>query len=359
MATEAGKYHNAAAWALKPESRPLVVSSAPYTLPPPGHVVIEVHSVAVNPIDHIMQDSDLFHIKYPAIFGGDIAGHIVEVGDKVSDMKVGTRVIANGSVYGANNPAYGAFQKYALVHSTSVAELPYNIPYNIGVVLPLGISTASAGLFQPDFLALPLPVPTPKVDATAPRVVLIWGGSSSVGSCAIQLAKLSGFNVVTTASLANFKYCLDLGADAVYDYHDSNVEDQIVKAIKGRTFAGAYHAVGADGAVETCARIADRSQGKAIVVTVRGVPEKGIPSSVRVKSISAGSIFAPGNGVGPSIWRNFLPGALANGRVKPLPAALVVGGGLRSVQHGLDVQRRGVSARKVVVGGIDGDTSKE
>nr|OQO15918.1 hypothetical protein B0A51_16363 [Rachicladosporium sp. CCFEE 5018] len=343
MATEAGNYHNAAAWALKPESRPLVVSSAPYTSPPPGHVVIEVHSVAVNPIDHIMQDSDLFHIKYPAIFGGDIAGHIVEVGDKVSDMKVGTRVIANGSVYGANNPAYGAFQKYALVHSTSVAELPYNNPLQ----------------HRRDFLALPLPVPTPKVDATAPRVVLIWGGSSSVGSCAIQLAKLSGFNVVTTASPANFKYCLDLGADAVYDYHDSNVEDQIVKAIKGRTFAGAYHAVGADGAVETCARIADRSQGKAIVVTVRGVPEKGIPRSVRVKSISAGSIFAPGNGVGPYIWRNFLPGALANGRVKPLPAALVVGGGLRSVQHGLDVQRRGVSARKVVVGGIDGDASKE
>jgi NADPH:quinone reductase-like Zn-dependent oxidoreductase len=47
----------------------------------------------VNPIDWIMQDQDLFEIDYPSIFGQDVAGEIVEVGEN-SDFRVGQRVIA-------------------------------------------------------------------------------------------------------------------------------------------------------------------------------------------------------------------------------------------------------------------------
>lgn len=149
-------------------------------------------------------------------------------------------------------------------------------------MLPLGISTAAAGLYQKHFLALPLP----SNEAVKPlhRAVLIWGGSSSVGSCAIQLAVASGADVYTTASAGNFEYCRKLGAKYVFDYHDCDVEDQIVVALTGKTVAGAYHAVGADGAVQACARIVDRCQGKSIVVTVRGTPDEGIPSSVRVRA---------------------------------------------------------------------------
>ena len=85
---------NAAAWALKPKQRPLVVSSAPYASPPEGHVAIEVHCVAVNPIDWILQDQNIFNLKYPAVLGSDVAGKIVEVGANVKDLKVGDRVIA-------------------------------------------------------------------------------------------------------------------------------------------------------------------------------------------------------------------------------------------------------------------------
>lgn len=145
----------------------------------------------------------------------------------------------------------------------------------------MGISTAAAGLYMKDYLALPFPMEKPEA---LDRTVLIWGGSSSVGSCAIQLAVASGVDVVVTASPRNFQYCKDLGAKECFDYHNSDVEDQIVKALEGQTVVGAYHAVGADGAVQACARIVDRTKGKAIVVTVRGVPEKGIPSSVRAKT---------------------------------------------------------------------------
>lgn len=112
-----------------------------------------------------------------------------------------------------------------------------------------------------------------------------------MGSCCIQLAVASGAEVISTASSRNFEYCKKLGAKECFDYHDEDVEDQIVEALKGKTAAGAYHAVGSDGAVQACARIMDRVKGKAIVVTVRGVPDEGIPKSVRAKSSKSHHVY--------------------------------------------------------------------
>lgn len=161
------------------------------------------------------------------------------------------------------------------------------------------------------------------------------------------------------ASEKNAAYCRSLGASEVFDYHSPDIEDDLVKALKGSTLAGIYHAAGPDAAVRSCARIAERAEGKALVVTVRGAPKDGLPGSVRVQAIRSSDIFERGNEVGGKVWRDYVPGALARGLLVPAPEAVVVGRGLRSVQHGLDVQKRGVSARKVVVGGIEGDASRE
>lgn len=93
MASPASPF-NTAAWALRAKSRPFVVSSAPYRAPPPGHVAIKVHCVAINPIDWIMQDQDIFGAHYPAIFGSDLAGEVVQTGEGVVGLFVGQKVIA-------------------------------------------------------------------------------------------------------------------------------------------------------------------------------------------------------------------------------------------------------------------------
>lgn len=184
-----------------------------------------------------------------------------------------------------------------------IAELPYEIPTSTGVVLPLGISTAAAGLYQEGFLALPLPTVEDEDSHTKSldRTLLVWGGSSSVGSCTIQLAVASGAEVITTASPDNFEYCKKLGAIQCFDYHDDDVEDQIVNALEDgdRTLLGAYDAIGQGGAPQASARVLNRAKGKAILVTVRGVPDEGIPDSVRVKAGkslfscgSVGSVYA-------------------------------------------------------------------
>lgn len=163
----------------------------------------------------------------------------------------------------------------------AVAELPYAITTSVGVVLPLSISTAAAGLYQKGFLKLPFP--TNEEPDKLDRTVLVWGGSSSVGSSCIQLAVASGAEVFVTASEKNFDYCKKLGAAQCFDYHAKDVEDQIVNALDGKTVAGAFHATGGEDAFRSCAHIMDQTKGKAIVVTVQGVPEKGLPTSVRGK----------------------------------------------------------------------------
>lgn len=117
-----------------------------------------------------------------------------------------------------------------------------------------------------------------------------------MGSCAIQLAARAGATVYTTASSKNFEYCRSLGAKACFDYHDDDVEEQILRAVEGKTVVGAYHATGGKDAVRSCAKIVDKAKGKAIVVSVAGSMEDGIPESVRVK----GSKLSPFSSLGIS-----------------------------------------------------------
>jgi hypothetical protein len=57
----------------------------------------------------------------------------------------------------------------------------------------------------------------------------------------------------------------------------------------------------------------------------------------------------PHRSIGEWIWSNYVPQALANGSVKAKPDPLVVGNGIKDIQHGLDVQMKGVSAKKLIV----------
>ena len=74
--------------------------------------------------------------------------------------------------------------------------------------------------------------------------------------------------------------------------------------------------------------------------------------------VSSSSIFEKDNPVGPYIWGKYLPKALSAKKILAKPDPLIVGEGLRSVQHGLDRQKKGVSAAKVVVNNIQSDGSE-
>jgi NADPH:quinone reductase-like Zn-dependent oxidoreductase len=191
----------------------------PYTPPGENEIVVKNGAVAVNPVDWLKQafgDLMFSWIKYPVILGSDLAGEVVEVRKGVTRFEVGDRVI--GHVVGmdarSNKSAEGAFQQYTIIRANLASPIPSSVPYENACVLPLCLSTAACALFQKDFLALQYPTVSPKPNG---KSLLVWGGSTSVGSNAIQLAVAAGYEVITTASPKNFEYVKRLGAIEVFD----------------------------------------------------------------------------------------------------------------------------------------------
>lgn len=135
-----------------------------------------------------------------------------------------------------HSAAEGSFQDRALVLARMTTPIPQTLSYQDAEVLPLGLSTAACGLFQRDHLGVAHPRATP---VPTGETVLIWGGSTSVGSNAIQLAVAAGYHVVTTASPRNTDYVGSLGGDVVVDHHSPTVVADVITALRGTAFAGA------------------------------------------------------------------------------------------------------------------------
>lgn len=153
------------------------------------------------------------------------------------------------------DPANSAFQSYPVVTEQLVSELPDFITFEQGVVLPLAISTACAGLYRKDYLGLPLPQ-VENVKTTG-ETLLVWGGSSSVGATAIQLAVASGLTVTCTASSANHGLVKSLGASAVFDYRSATVVEEIIHALGNAKLAGVYDAISEGSSFKAIAAILD------------------------------------------------------------------------------------------------------
>ena len=355
----------------------LTTGPASETMPKADEIVVRNHAVAVNPVDWIIQslgDVMMPWLNYPFVLGTDVAGEVVAIGSAVHRFKVGDRVLGHavGSDKQRNCAAEGGFQTRTLLLERMAAPIPDSLTFEDASVLPLGLSTAACGLFQDDCLGLEQPSAYPEKSG---KTVLIWGGSTSVGCNAIQLAVAAGYDVVTTASPRNFDYVRGLGARTAFDYASPTVVADIVRELKGRTLAGAL-AIGETSAA-ACLDIVHASEGaRTVAVCTPPVSFAGLPAGrgrfwkfpplmarligsnaklfitaglrgVRMRYIFSSSIL--GNDVSRAIYERFLPTALAEGRYIAAPQAMVVGHGLAAIPAALEMQKKGVSARKLVV----------
>lgn len=202
----------------------------------PSEILVKNRAVAINPFDCLQQATGEFIEHWPCILGHDLAGDIVSVGEAVTAFVPGQRVLAQAVQHGPENTA---FQEHTIVGEDVTCRIPDDLAYESACVMPLALSTAAAGLYQKGYLELPLPTSPPP--ASSGKTLLVWGGSSSVGSAAIQLAVASGIDVVTTASPRNFGHCRRLGAREVLDYNSPAVIEDVVTILKKRgQVAGAF-----------------------------------------------------------------------------------------------------------------------
>lgn len=280
-----------------------------------------------------------------------ISKRVTEFWRKLDHARVLSAVVDNtprhtiGLVTGKSQD--NGFQLYTAVKALLTSAIPSGTSFTDASVLPLALSTASAGLYQPGFLELPYPTASPKDSG---KVILVWGGSSSVGTTALQLCAASGVDVVTTASKHNHEYCKKLGAKGVIDYNSSSVVEDIVSAIEstGKEFAGVYDSISLPESFKHCYQVIEKAGGSKNMATVLP-PGDDKPSSVNANRVFAITVATQHKQVGEAVWQKWVPGALKDGSLKCLPEPMVVGKGLENVQKGFDIQHKGVSAKKVVI----------
>jgi NADPH:quinone reductase-like Zn-dependent oxidoreductase len=204
-----------------PPGQASVVSDRPIPTLRDDYILVKTVSVALNPTDwkHIA-----YHAPAGALIGVDYAGIVEEVGKNVKKaFKKGDRVC--GFVHGGNavQPEDGAFAEYIVAKGDIQIHIPDNLSFQEAATLGVGIVTVGQALYQ----SLKLVLPTEPIKEPVP--VLIYGGSTATGVLAIQFAKLSGYNVITTCSPRNFDLVKSLGANAVFDYSDPNAAAEIRK----------------------------------------------------------------------------------------------------------------------------------
>ncbi|KAF5344391.1 hypothetical protein D9757_013971 [Collybiopsis confluens] len=188
--------------------------------PGSGQVLVKVFAAAQNPSDW-MKLKDGWGEGPECVCGHDFAGVIERVGPDVSpERKAGQRVA--GWVDGCwSVEDGGAFAEYTVVDASLLVDLPDNMSFESGSTLCFAAFTGCQALWQNQNL------PTPLEPAKTSFPILVWGGASAVGQYVVQLTKLAGLQVITTASPQNHELMKKIGADAVFDYKDPEAVSKI------------------------------------------------------------------------------------------------------------------------------------
>jgi NADPH:quinone reductase-like Zn-dependent oxidoreductase len=220
--------------------------------PQGGQALIRTEFSGVNP-------ADIAHARFLGmndnVCGYEFCGVVIEVGTT-------SRYARGDVVFGSNEarkgrPQYhGAHQDLVIAESDSLSMiLPANVPHADAAALSIMIRTAADALLN--LFEIPFPV----IGFSAPSEeggLLIWGGASTVGCAAIQLAKAMNIKpILTTASPSNHQALIKLGATQCFDYRDPEVVGSVQAAIEssGRPLRYIFDTVckeGDPGTIEMC-----------------------------------------------------------------------------------------------------------
>lgn len=174
----------------------------PMPEPGPGEVLIRTRFAAVNPIDCATRAGRGVSVEdFPCPLGWDVAGTVVAIGPRVSDLREGDEVFGMPRF-----PQHvGCCADYVISPASALAGIPPAVLARDAAAAPMVALTAWQALHQWS-------------QSLAGRKVMIHGASGGVGHVAVQLAKRAGAHVTATASARNRDFLLDLGADEVHDY---------------------------------------------------------------------------------------------------------------------------------------------
>ena len=183
-------------------------------IPVAGEVLVKVKASGINPSDVKTRAGARGELQFPRVIPhSDGSGKIIDVGEGVDKNRIGEKVwIWNGAFGRAN----GTCAELISLPEFQAVKINNEVSYESAACMGIPASTAYYGVLANG------PVKN--------KTVLISGGAGAVGFYGIQLAKLSGANVITTISNdEKAKVASDAGADKIINYKNENVLEEIME----------------------------------------------------------------------------------------------------------------------------------
>jgi NADPH2:quinone reductase len=271
--------------------------------PGPGEILIKVHAAGVNRPD-VAQRSGSYPPPPGAsdLPGLEVAGEVVALGTGAAKHKIGERVMSL--------VAGGGYAQYCIAQDAQAMAVPQALSMTEAGAIPETLMTVWHNVFERGALA-------------AGETLLIHGGSSGIGTMAIQLAKAFGSKViVTVGSQAKADACLKLGADAAVNYKTEDFVAETRKATNDRGANLILDMVGGDYIERNYDAAA--IDGRVVQIAFLGGPKANVNfAKLMVKRLRhTGSTLRPRSNADKAamvaaIEAKVMP-LLLEGRVKPL-----------------------------------------
>lgn len=189
-----------------PES--LVVENVPSPVPGQGQVLVDVAACGVNfPDLLVIQNKYQFKPPLPFSPGAEIAGRVAALGEGVSGVKVGDRVIGS--------TVWGGFAEQTLVDAARLIPVPDSMPLTIASAFILTYGTSIYALKD-------------RAQLKPGETLLVLGAAGGVGLSAVEIGKVMGARVIAAASSPDkLEICRQHGADEVIDYSNQDLRERL------------------------------------------------------------------------------------------------------------------------------------
>lgn len=203
----------------------LVVEELPDVLPGPGQVAIDVQAAGVNfPDVLIIQNKYQFKPELPFTPGSELSGVIRSVGEGVTGLNAGDKVLAFVS--------QGAFQQQIAVPAKAVMPMPPGLDFDTAAAVTLTYGTSHHAVVD-------------RAQLKAGETMLVLGAAGGVGLAAIEIGKALGARVIAAASTdEKLEICKQHGADATINYSNQDLREAIKAATEGKGPDVIYDPVG-------------------------------------------------------------------------------------------------------------------
>ncbi|MBV8753588.1 MAG: NAD(P)H-quinone oxidoreductase [Hyphomicrobiales bacterium] len=281
----------------------LVPEERPIPAPGEGEILVKVKAAGVNRPD-VMQRQGLYPPPPGAsdIPGLEIAGEVAALGPGATRFKTGDKVTAL--------VAGGGYAEYCPVHQTNALPAPGSLSLIEAAAIPETFFTVWYNAFERGKLE-------------SGETLLVHGGSSGIGTTAIQLAKAFGARVITTAGSAEkCEACRKLGADVAVNYHDEDFvaatksategkgADVILDMVGGDYIERNYEAAAVEGRI---VQIAFQGSSRATVNFLRLMLKRLTHTGSTLRARAVADKAAIAKAIETNVWP-----LIAAGKVKPV-----------------------------------------